>query len=213
MPIFCSSRTACGLSGFMTSATATMPSRLPVIAEEERWVFCPPPPAPPPACASARAPARRAQMKARLPPQSALPSSRRRQAVAGHSLEVRDLVRRDVPFLRVLQDRPRASGCSLLPLERIRERSSSSAATPSAGRMSVTFGSPDVIVPVLSRATISMRPVSSSDAAVLKSMPFFAPSPLPTMMATGVASPSAHGQEMTSTEMPRASAKPTSARG
>ncbi len=54
-----------------------------------------------------------------------------------------------------------------------------------------------------------MRPASSSDAAVLKSMPFFAPSPLPTMMATGVASPSAHGQEITSTDMPRASAKPT----
>ena len=37
-------------------------------------------------------------------------------------------------------------------------------------------------------------------------MPFFAPRPLPTMMATGVARPSAHGQLMTSTEMPRASA-------
>ena len=37
-------------------------------------------------------------------------------------------------------------------------------------------------------------------------MPFFAPMPLPTMIATGVARPSAHGQLMTSTEMPRASA-------
>ena len=52
----------------------------------------------------------------------------------------------------------------------------------------------------------SMRPVSSRLAAVLNRMPFFAPSPLPTMMATGVARPSAHGQLMTSTEMPRASA-------
>ena len=41
-------------------------------------------------------------------------------------------------------------------------------------------------------------------------MPFFAPRPLPTMMATGVASPSAQGQEMTSTEMPRARAKENS---
>ena len=48
--------------------------------------------------------------------------------------------------------------------------------------MSVTFGSPEVMVPVL------------------------APRPLPTMIATGVARPSAHGQLMTSTEMPRASA-------
>jgi len=72
--------------------------------------------------------------------------------------------------------------------------------------MSVTFGSPEVMVPVLSSATIWMRPVSSSEAAVLKRMPFFAPRPLPTMIATGVARPSAHGQLMTSTEMPRASA-------
>ena len=73
----------------------------------------------------------------------------------------------------------------------------------------MTCGSPAVMVPVLSSATMSTRPVSSSDAAVLKRMPFFAPSPLPTMMATGVASPSAQGQLMTSTEMPRARAKPT----
>ena len=73
----------------------------------------------------------------------------------------------------------------------------------------MTCGSPAVMVPVLSSATMSTRPVSSSDAAVLNRMPFFAPSPLPTMMATGVASPSAQGQLMTSTEMPRARAKPT----
>ena len=72
--------------------------------------------------------------------------------------------------------------------------------------MFVTRGSPVVIVPVLSSATICTRPVSSSAAAVLNSSPFLAPSPLPTMMATGVASPSAHGQLMTSTEIPRASA-------
>ena len=72
--------------------------------------------------------------------------------------------------------------------------------------MSVTVGSPEVMVPVLSSATIWIRPVSSREAAVLKRMPFFAPMPLPTMIATGVARPSAHGQLMTSTEMPRASA-------
>ena len=37
-------------------------------------------------------------------------------------------------------------------------------------------------------------------------MPFLAPTPLPTMMATGVARPSAQGQLMTSTLMARASA-------
>ena len=80
--------------------------------------------------------------------------------------------------------------------------------TPSAGSTSVTLGSPLVIVPVLSSATISVFPVSSSDTAVLNMMPFFAPIPFPTMIATGVASPSAHGQLMTSTEIPRASANP-----
>ena len=64
-----------------------------------------------------------------------------------------------------------------------------------------------VMVPVLSRATIWVRPAASREAAVLKRMPCFAPMPLPTMMATGVARPSAQGQLMTSTEMPRASAK------
>ncbi len=74
----------------------------------------------------------------------------------------------------------------------------------------MTTGLPFVIVPVLSSATTCMRAVSSSAADVLKRMPFFAPSPLPTMMATGVASPSAQGQETTSTEMARLSAKPNS---
>lgn len=64
-------------------------------------------------------------------------------------------------------------------------------------------GSPLVIVPVLSRATTCTRPVSSREAAVLNSIPFFAPTPLPTIMATGVARPNAQGQLMTSTDMPR----------
>ena len=82
---------------------------------------------------------------------------------------------------------------------------SCSSLTPSAGMTSVTLGSPEVMVPVLSRATMSILPASSREAAVLKRMPFLAPMPLPTMMATGVARPSAQGQLMTSTEMPRAS--------
>ena len=73
---------------------------------------------------------------------------------------------------------------------------------------SVTRGSPRVIVPVLSSATMSIFPVSSSETAVLNKIPFFAPMPLPTIIATGVASPSAHGQLITSTEIPRANANP-----
>ena len=65
------------------------------------------------------------------------------------------------------------------------------------------------MVPVLSKATICILPVSSRDTAVLNMIPFFAPIPLPTIMATGVASPSAQGQLITSTEIPLASANPT----
>ena len=75
--------------------------------------------------------------------------------------------------------------------------------------MSVTSGLPFVNVPVLSNTTKSTRPISSSDCAVLNRIPLLAPLPLPTMIATGVASPSAHGQLMTSTLMARASAKLT----
>ena len=39
-------------------------------------------------------------------------------------------------------------------------------------------------------------------------IPFLAPTPFPTMMATGVASPNAQGQLMTRTEIPLASANP-----
>ena len=72
----------------------------------------------------------------------------------------------------------------------------------------MTRGSPRVMVPVLSSATVRILPVSSSDTAVLNNTPAFAPIPLPTMIATGVASPSAQGQLITSTLIPRASANP-----
>ena len=74
--------------------------------------------------------------------------------------------------------------------------------------MSVTTDSPFVMVPVLSSATMAVFPVSSKDTAVLNIMPNFAPMPLPTIMATGVARPRAQGQLMTSTEIPLARANP-----
>ena len=101
-----------------------------------------------------------------------------------------------------------ASGCSLFCSNEYAYNSNSSIDTPSAATISVTCGSPFVIVPVLSRHTISIFPVSSSDTAVLNNIPCFAPTPFPTMIATGVASPNAHGQLITSTEMPLANAKP-----
>ena len=65
------------------------------------------------------------------------------------------------------------------------------------------------MVPVLSNATICALPHSSKADAVLNKIPCLAPIPLPTMIATGVAKPSAHGQLITNTDMARASAKPT----
>ena len=62
-----------------------------------------------------------------------------------------------------------------------------------------------VIVPVLSIAIFSIFPASSSTSAVLNKIPFFAPLPFPTIIATGVARPSAHGQLMTRTVIPLAS--------
>ena len=67
------------------------------------------------------------------------------------------------------------------------------------GRRSVSTGLPLVMVPVLSRAIISTFPAASKEAAVLNKSPFFAPTPFPTIMATGVASPKAQGQLITNT--------------
>ena len=64
---------------------------------------------------------------------------------------------------------------------------------------SVTSGSPLVRVPVLSITTVSIRAEVSSAVAFLNSTPRWAPSPVPTMIAVGVARPSASGQVITTT--------------
>ena len=102
-----------------------------------------------------------------------------------------------------------ANGCSLFFSSENAVSKSSCSLIPSTGRISVTFGWPVVIVPVLSKATISTLPASSKDTAVLNKIPFFAPTPLPTIIATGVARPNAQGQLITRTEIPLARANPT----
>ena len=67
--------------------------------------------------------------------------------------------------------------------------------------MSVTSGSPLVSVPVLSITTVWMRADISRAIAFLNSTPRCAPSPVPTMIAVGVARPRASGQVMTTTVM------------
>ena len=56
-----------------------------------------------------------------------------------------------------------------------------------------------VTVPVLSSTTVSTRRVDSRICGPLIRMPSWAPRPVPTSSAVGVASPSAHGQAMIST--------------
>ena len=72
---------------------------------------------------------------------------------------------------------------------------------------SVTFGLPSVIVPVLSRTTVSILCATSRLAAVLISMPFSAPLPVPAIIAAGVARPRAQGQDITRTATAILSAK------
>ena len=104
-----------------------------------------------------------------------------------------------------------ASGCSERDSTPAASESSSPAPVGPKVITSVTWGLPSVTVPVLSRMTVSTRWAVSSASALLMRMPFSAPLPVPTMMATGVARPRAQGQEMTSTEMPMDSAKSNSA--
>ena len=63
------------------------------------------------------------------------------------------------------------------------------------------------MVPVLSKITVSTLCAVSKAVADLIRMPLLAPRPVPTIIAVGVASPKAQGQEMTSTEMAIVSAK------
>ena len=99
-------------------------------------------------------------------------------------------------------------GCSLFDSSAYAAVSSSFSLIPSVGITSVTRITPVVMVPVLSRATICFFPVSSCTAAVLNRIPLFAPTPFPTIIATGVASPKAQGQLITRTDTALAMAYP-----
>ena len=101
-----------------------------------------------------------------------------------------------------------ANGCSLFFSRMYAYVRSSDSLKAEPGKISVTVGLPFVIVPVLSSTTTSIFPVSSRETAVLNKIPFFAPTPFPTIIATGVARPRAQGQLITRTEIPRARAKP-----
>ena len=206
MPISFSSSTASLLSALSVSETAMIPSTLSPHANRSGVL---------PSCASACA---RRSMSAgtgmreliypRLPPRSSAPpsSSLPPTPLPGYASksETSGSVR-SLSCASCTMARPR--GCSLFFSSAPASSRSRSSDTPSAHERPLTRIFPVVMVPVLSNAMICVRPVSSRAAAVLNRMPFLAPTPLPTMIATGVASPSAHGQLITSTEMALARAK------
>ena len=67
--------------------------------------------------------------------------------------------------------------------------------------LATTLTVPQVRVPVLSKAITSELPRTSRASGDLKIIPSFAALPVPAIMATGVASPKAHGQDTTSTHI------------
>ena len=93
----------------------------------------------------------------------------------------------------------RAIGCSEASSSDPAIRSSSSRSTPAAGTTSTRAIVPVVTVPVLSSTIVSTRRVDSRTSGPLMITPSWAPRPVPTMIAVGVARPRAHGQAMIST--------------
>ena len=93
-----------------------------------------------------------------------------------------------------------ASGCSDKASIEAASVNSSVSLMP-FGAMSVTDGLPSVIVPVLSSTTVSILCAVSRLSADFVSIPSCAPLPVPTIIAVGVASPNAQGQEITSTDI------------
>lgn len=67
---------------------------------------------------------------------------------------------------------------------------------------------PRVSVPVLSKTMVVSFEAFSMPSALLNNTPYSAALPVPAIMALGVASPTAHGQEMTSTVTDNRSEKP-----
>ncbi len=93
----------------------------------------------------------------------------------------------------------RATGCSERCSTAAARRCTSAASSPAAGTTSTSAMRPAVTVPVLSSTTVSTRRVSSRISGPLMRMPSWAPRPVPTSSAVGVARPSAQGHAMIST--------------
>ncbi len=104
------------------------------------------------------------------------------------------------PLRRAASTTACPSGCSEFCSTEAATRRTVSSVWPSVATTSVTPGSPLVSVPVLSKITLSIPPATSSASALRMRTPISAPRPVPTSSDVGVASPSAQGQAMMSTE-------------
>ena len=93
-----------------------------------------------------------------------------------------------------------ATGCSLANSNAPAKPNTSARIASAATTTSISCMTPVVIVPVLSNTTVSIRRVLCNTSTPLITMPICAARPLPTINAVGVASPSAQGHAMISTE-------------
>ena len=141
----------------------------------------------------------RASSRRRLPTATRWPSTVGDGAVAGRRSRSRSArSASSAAVVGVADDRlgQRVLG---LALDRGGQRAAARSSSMPSATTSVTSGSPLVRVPVLSITTVSIRAEVSSAVAFLNSTPRWAPSPVPTMIAVGVARPRASGQVMTTT--------------
>ena len=114
------------------------------------------------------------------------------------------------PAARACSAMARDTGWSLAAAAAPASCSSRAAEMSPVATTSATRMWPVVTVPVLSSTIVVTRRVCSSTSGPLISTPSWAPRPVPTSSAVGVARPSAHGQATTSTATaaPKASAAP-----
>ena len=193
--------TACGLTG---SRTATKPAGPPSIATHITVAPCARIDS-----ARAAAPASRSMpdspSSASFPTSTPIPPMRPRtpRPVSDSNASASSMrrPRASAPSVRAF-----ASGCSLarsMPAARASHRSCGMLPTETAAS---STGRPSVRVPVLSITRVSARSRRWSDFASRISTPSRAPRPTPVITDTGVASPSAHGQAMMSTDTAATSA-------
>lgn len=105
-----------------------------------------------------------------------------------------------------------ASGCSLSFSAEAAAPSANSGVQSSRGTqvfMVVTRGLPAVSVPVLSKTTVDILCMHSRGSPPLMRTPFWAPTPVPTIIAVGVAKAREHGQaiERTATAVKKATSR------